>query len=504
MANAHHSARPKGYTAVIFDLGDVLFTWSPSTPKSPLPAKVLRNILRSHHWFEYEKNNLNEEEVYALVAQEFNITPADAKGAFEAARESLQSSPTMLRIIRELRDAGLIIYAMSNISAPDWEVLRTKATPEEWGLFDRVFTSAAARERKPNIGFFRHVIEQTGVDPSRTIFVDDKLENVLSARSFGMHGVVFDNEIKVIQELKNLCYDPLARGKKYLASHKKKHVSVTSNNIELAENFGQLLILDATGDKSLVEYVKHVGQFNFFKNGGVLTTESFPNDLDTTSIGLTVADHVDIATKHEVMDEMLRYRNSDGIVQVYFDHSRPRIDPVVCVNVLTLFYENDRGHELSGTLDWIEQVLINRAYISGTYYYASADLFLYFVSRLLQTSPEVRRRLRFIFEERIMERFGAEADALSLAARIIAGTIVDLWDKRDLETLLSLQDADGAWRNGWFYKYGASGILIKNDGVTTAMAIRAIQQVRVRRKIRSNSRKTKPKNPFSSDIKQAN
>ena len=25
------------------------------------------------------------------------------------------------------------------------------------------------------------------------------------------------------------------------------------------------------------------------------------------------------------MDEMLKYRNSDGIIQVYFDHSRPRI-----------------------------------------------------------------------------------------------------------------------------------------------------------------------------------
>jgi hypothetical protein len=25
------------------------------------------------------------------------------------------------------------------------------------------------------------------------------------------------------------------------------------------------------------------------------------------------------------MDEMLKYRNPDGIIQVYFDHSRPRI-----------------------------------------------------------------------------------------------------------------------------------------------------------------------------------
>lgn len=48
------------------------------------------------------------------------------------------------------------------------------------------------------------------------------------------------------------------------------------------------------------------------------------DDLDTTSLGLTVID-MDTATKHKIMDEMLEYRNSDGIIQVYFDHSRPRI-----------------------------------------------------------------------------------------------------------------------------------------------------------------------------------
>ena len=145
--------------------------------------------------------------------------------------------------------------------------------------------------------------------------------------------------------------------------------------------------------------------------------------------------------------------------------------------MLTLFYKHGRGHELPETLDWIEQVLINRAYISGTYYYASADQFLFFLSRLLQNSPEVRQRLGRIFKDRVMERFGAEADSLSLAARIIAATVVDLVDDRDLETLLRTQREDGSWGDGWFYKYGSSGILIRNDGVTTALAIRAIQEV---------------------------
>jgi hypothetical protein len=79
---------------------------------------------------------------------------------------------------------------------------------------------------------------------------------------------------------------------------------------------------------------------------------------------------------------------------------------------------------------------MNRAYISGTCYYVSADQFLFFLSRLLQNSPEVCQRLGRIFEDRVIEHFGAEGDSLSLATRIIAATVVDLMDDRNLGTLL--------------------------------------------------------------------
>jgi hypothetical protein len=152
-------------------------------------------------------------------------------------------------------------------------------------------------------------------------------------------------------------------------------------------------------------------------------------------------------------------------------------DPICCVNVLSLFYANDRGHELHETLDWVTKVLKNRAYTGGTYYYVGGDLFLFFLSRLLRISPEVRQRLEPMFKERIQERFGVEADSLSLAARILAAIAVNIVDRRDLETLLSMQCADGSWGNSWFFKTPETAIKIRNDGVTTALSIHAIQQV---------------------------
>ena len=63
-----------------------------------------------------------------------------------------------------------------------------------------------------------------------------------------------------------------------------------------------------------------------------MTTDQFPCDLDTTSIGLTVTSHVDFETKMSVMDEMLEYIDSDGIVQTYFDHTKPRAGKLLALS----------------------------------------------------------------------------------------------------------------------------------------------------------------------------
>lgn len=48
---------------------------------------------------------------------------------------------------------------------------------------------------------------------------------------------------------------------------------------------------------------------------GVLTKTDFPDDLDTTSLGLTIMGASE-DVKHSILDQMLQYRNPDGIVQV--------------------------------------------------------------------------------------------------------------------------------------------------------------------------------------------
>ena len=153
------------------------------------------------------------------------------------------------------------------------------------------------------------------------------------------------------------------------------------------------------------------------------------------------------------------------------------IDPIVCTNILTFFYKNGRGHELNETLDWVYSVLEHHAYLDGTLYYFGADTFLFLLARLMETDASVNERFYKLFTERVSERAGIQGDSMALAMRIMAAAHVNIFLAHDYEELLTLQQTDGSWPLGWMYKYGASGILIGNVGLSTAYAARAIKIV---------------------------
>ena len=235
-------------TTLILDLGDVLFSWSPNTETS-IPPKTLKAILSSPIWADYECGLTTQQDCYDRISTEFHIPTPEIAEAFNQARDSLKSNDEMLNFVRELKqqsDGQLRVYAMSNISRPDYEYLRTK--PADWSLFDKVYTSADAGERKPNLGFYRYVLDDIAADPRSVVFVDDKPENVLSARSFGLRGIVFDDQKRVFQAIRNAVEDPVQRARSYLQRNAKLLHSVTSNGYTLKVNFAQLLILEATCD----------------------------------------------------------------------------------------------------------------------------------------------------------------------------------------------------------------------------------------------------------------
>lgn len=119
----------------------------------------------------------------------------------------------------------MLLY-MSNISKADYTFLRT--LPADWSLFEHVFASGDVGMRKSALCFYEHDFRAIGSRPEKVIFVDDGLENAMSAQSLGMEGIQFQDPESLAQILGNLLGDPVRRGENLNENAKMLH-SATEN-----------------------------------------------------------------------------------------------------------------------------------------------------------------------------------------------------------------------------------------------------------------------------------
>lgn len=229
--------------AIIFDLGDVLFKWSANTTTT-IPARKLREILSTPTWRSYERGEITRADCYKLSAQQFSLSMSEISDAFAQARESLQPDHAILSFLSKLRkDPEIQVYAMSNVGKEDFEELASKM---DWQLFDRTFTSASAGMRKPESGFYHHVLDYIGLPSDQVVFIDDKEENVQAARALGVQGLVFgDSTVHLLSEMFE---SPVGKGWRWLYRNANQCDSITSNGAAFADNFAKLLIVDVLKD----------------------------------------------------------------------------------------------------------------------------------------------------------------------------------------------------------------------------------------------------------------
>jgi putative hydrolase of the HAD superfamily len=88
-----------------------------------------------------------------------------------------------IKVVQSLRKKGLSVYLFSNTSLPHARFLKSAG----WDmLFDGLLTSCELRGCKPAPTAFRRALAKIDAMPSEVAFIDDKEENVLGAKEFGI------------------------------------------------------------------------------------------------------------------------------------------------------------------------------------------------------------------------------------------------------------------------------------------------------------------------------
>lgn len=146
--------------------------------------------------------------------------------------------------------------------------------------------------------------------------------------------------------------------------------------------------------------------------------------------------------------------------------------------MLRLFYANGRGSQLTATRRFVEDMLRTGAFEHGTRYYHLPDFMLFFLSDLCAKNPGARElhQIDSLVRRRLQERMGCTHDSPSAALRLIASNNMCMSNVQDKKILLNSQHVDGRW-TGYVYRYGSSGLLFGSDGLTTALAVAALQGI---------------------------
>ncbi|KAK6526545.1 hypothetical protein TWF694_005127 [Orbilia ellipsospora] len=472
---------------LILDLGDVVFDWTPPSDTKIKPEDF-RRAMNTLFWHEFERGKISEDECLEKIVQsrKMQVSAQDLKETVRQASLSLKANEEFVSALKDLkRRYNLKVYAMSNVALPHYEILRAQPW-DIWTLFDGIFTSAEVGMRKHDLGFYYHVIHESSISPESALFLDDKAENAVAAQSLGIRAVRFTKREEVTRQLYNALGNPVYRGDEYLKQQAKRMHAII-NGIDVKDNFINLTIFDVTRNPDLVELVEPVAPhilWNYFGEKPTLSfIRNFPDDFDTSFLAALVVGLPE-KTAHQLMDKALKNMNSDGLIMLYDDPNRPRVDQGCCAHMMAFFVRYGRENEVSRMWEWLYNILLHRAHLIGGYYYHLPDYFLWIMSRITREASKAGRSLpgkipiADLLRRRCKERLGVTDTALALGLRLLAcqAVGVPLADYRgDLERLIDMQCEDGGWPLCELYKIPLAKTAIESRGMPTALALKVLK-----------------------------
>lgn len=170
---------------VVFDLGGVVFHRDAKKVRREL-IDFFAFIFASKmplFWEEYDRGALTFDEVLDELSRAKGCERAVAESYLREALDRQETIPQTAALIRDLKRAGYRLYVLSNMSREFIDFLRQS---EIYALFDGDVVSCEERVVKPEPRIYEVLLERFGLDPTETLFIDDRRSNLEAAAAFGI------------------------------------------------------------------------------------------------------------------------------------------------------------------------------------------------------------------------------------------------------------------------------------------------------------------------------
>jgi len=188
---------------LVFDFAGVLFRWDPAGLISQvLPAHAPTRQAAQHwageifqgyggDWAAFDRGVIEPDALALRIAARTGLAATQARAVIDAVPVALEPIAGTVDLLERLHQAGRALFFLSNMPAPYARHL--EARHAFIGLFRRGVFSADVRLVKPDATIFVHAAERFGIDPARTLFIDDVPDNVAAAQGAGWQALHFQS-----------------------------------------------------------------------------------------------------------------------------------------------------------------------------------------------------------------------------------------------------------------------------------------------------------------------
>ncbi len=192
--NSHY---PK-IKAITFDIGNVLVHWDPRLAYAPLfkgrdkELDYFLNEVCSLKWHTRHDRGVPFAENIHLLQKQFP-DHADMIGIYEDIWDDMFGGIIQgtVDLLYTLQGMNYPLFALTNFAADQFADF--KASHEFMALFKDVIVSGEEKIVKPDPRIYHILLDRSGIAAEETLFIDDRMENLIAAQKIGFHTHLFTN-----------------------------------------------------------------------------------------------------------------------------------------------------------------------------------------------------------------------------------------------------------------------------------------------------------------------
>ena len=178
---------------IVFDLGGVVFMRDPKKCTEDFLNffSFVRLEVMPHFWNEYDRGTLTIDEVKEELCRYHNCDREKVDNYVQLAIDKQEPIAMTETLIEDLKRAGYRLFVLSNMSKEFIAFLRRVPV---YRHFEGEVVSCEEGVCKPEKEIYELLLERYSLNPSETIFIDDRKENVEAAEQVGIEGFWFNRK----------------------------------------------------------------------------------------------------------------------------------------------------------------------------------------------------------------------------------------------------------------------------------------------------------------------